>query len=171
MHKAVVSARTPLANGFFQVGLACDLSQKALPGQYILVNEVPYYLLSENLEIIAPNSMSQELTISDIQGEPFSAPDKSKFQVMVFEDDALSAGLFYFRKYRTIFNGIAFIGTKTRFPFLPAPSRILIKGLPSHVIASIPLLDDWQIPNRLASLEEMPGVFHGTVNALAQSFT
>jgi dihydroorotate dehydrogenase electron transfer subunit len=32
------------------------------------------------------------------------------------------------------------------FPFDPQPSQIIVDGLPDGVIAAMPLLDDWGIP-------------------------
>jgi dihydroorotate dehydrogenase electron transfer subunit len=41
-------------------------------------------------------------------------------------------------------------------------------GLPPGVIAAMPLLDDWGVPNRLASLQGYPGCFQGYVTDLAR---
>lgn len=51
-------------------------------------------------------------------------------------------------------------------PFRPRPSRFLIDGMPAGVIAAIPLLEDWGIPSRLASIDGLPGAFEGGAEAL-----
>ncbi|MGK0673837.1 MAG: hypothetical protein ABWU16_04150 [Halothiobacillaceae bacterium] len=51
-------------------------------------------------------------------------------------------------------------------PFRPRPSRFLIAGMPAGVIAAIPLLEDWGIPSRLASVDGLPGAFEGGADAL-----
>ena len=51
-------------------------------------------------------------------------------------------------------------------PFRPRPSRFLIEGMPAGVIAAIPLLEDWGIPSRLASVDDLPGAFEGGAEAL-----
>jgi len=58
-------------------------------------------------------------------------------------------------------------GSEVPFPFPPVPSRIMIKGMPEGVIATMPLMEDWQIPCRLASLQGFPGCHDGYVTGLA----
>lgn len=54
--------------------------------------------------------------------------------------------------------------------FRPVPSRILLPALPGHVIATLPLLEDWGIPARLAGEEALPGFYEGCVTALARDW-
>jgi len=60
------------------------------------------------------------------------------------------------------------LGSEVPFPFRPTPSKILMPGIPEGVIAAMPLLDDWGIPSRLASLQGFPGCFEGYVTDLAR---
>jgi dihydroorotate dehydrogenase electron transfer subunit len=60
------------------------------------------------------------------------------------------------------------LGSEVPFPFKPAPSKILLPGIPEGVIAAMPLLDDWGIPSRLASLQGYTGCFEGYVTDLAR---
>lgn len=53
-------------------------------------------------------------------------------------------------------------------PFQAAPSRIWLPGMPSATIATLPLLEDWRIPCRLAA--DAPGCFEGDVHALLQAW-
>lgn len=53
-------------------------------------------------------------------------------------------------------------------PFRAQPSRLIVPGLPAGVIAATPLLDDWNIPNRLANPDGQPGCYDGTATALAE---
>lgn len=53
------------------------------------------------------------------------------------------------------------------FPFTPHPSRFIIHGMPSGVIAAMPLMEDWAIPSRLANAQGLPGCFDGNVVDLA----
>jgi len=63
---------------------------------------------------------------------------------------------------------LVILGSETPFPFQAAPSQILVPGIPEGVIAGMPLLDDWGIPSRLASLRDFPGCFQGYVTELAR---
>ncbi len=62
------------------------------------------------------------------------------------------------------------LGSEVPFPFQPAPSRIMIPGIGAEVIASMPLLEDWNIPCRLASQQAFPGTHQGYVTDLARQW-
>jgi len=60
------------------------------------------------------------------------------------------------------------LGSEVPFPFTAKPSEIIVPGIPDGVIAGMPLLDDWNIPSRLASLQGYAGTFDGYVTDLAR---
>ena len=60
------------------------------------------------------------------------------------------------------------MGSEIPFPFQSKPSKIIIEGIPSDVIAAMPLLDDWGIASRLASQQDYQGCFKGYVHELAE---
>jgi len=62
------------------------------------------------------------------------------------------------------------LGSEVPFPFQPQPSQFIIPGLPPGVIAAMPLLDDWGVPSRLASLQGYAGCFQGYVTDLARAW-
>lgn len=59
------------------------------------------------------------------------------------------------------------MGSEVPFPFRSRPSQIMVNGMPDGVIGCMPLLDDWGIPSRLASLAGYAGCFEGYVTDLA----
>lgn len=60
------------------------------------------------------------------------------------------------------------LGSEVPFPFTPRPSQFFLPDLPESVIAAMPLLEDWGIPSRLASLQGYSGCHHGYVTDLAR---
>ena len=64
------------------------------------------------------------------------------------------------------------LGSEVPFPFSPRPSQLLVNGMqdtmPDGVIAAMPLMDDWGIPSRLASLQGYAGCHQGYVTDLAR---
>lgn len=60
------------------------------------------------------------------------------------------------------------MGSEVPFPFTMRPSRIMVADLPEGVIAAMPLLEDWGIASRLASLQGYPGCYEGYVTDLAR---
>jgi dihydroorotate dehydrogenase electron transfer subunit len=56
------------------------------------------------------------------------------------------------------------------FPFRPRPSVIVVPGIPTGIIACMPLLEEWSIASRLASALDLPGCFEGSALALADAW-
>jgi dihydroorotate dehydrogenase electron transfer subunit len=65
---------------------------------------------------------------------------------------------------------LVLMGSEVPFPFSARPSRILVPGMQGGVIAAMPLLDDWGIPSRLASLQGYPGCHQGHITDLARGW-
>ena len=65
---------------------------------------------------------------------------------------------------------LVLLGSDTLFPFRPRPSVIVVPGIPTGVIACMPLLEEWGIACRLASTADLPGCFEGTVTDLADAW-
>ncbi|MCK5479999.1 MAG: dihydroorotate dehydrogenase electron transfer subunit [Gammaproteobacteria bacterium] len=63
---------------------------------------------------------------------------------------------------------VVFMGSEVPFPFNAQPSRFLLPGMPEGIIAAMPLLEDWGIPSRLASLQAYPGCYEGYITDLAR---
>lgn len=81
---------------------------------------------------------------------------------MVFIADAL-------RGARADYQPLVIMGSEVPFPFSARPSRFLVPGMPEGVIAAMPLMEEWGIPSRLASLQGYPGCFEGYVTDLARA--
>jgi dihydroorotate dehydrogenase electron transfer subunit len=62
---------------------------------------------------------------------------------------------------------LVLMGSEIPFPFQARPSTILVPGLPADVIGCMPLLEDWGVPSRLATLAGFPGCYDGFVTDLA----
>jgi len=69
---------------------------------------------------------------------------------------------------RTDLAPLVILGSEVPFPFPPQPSGILVPGMPEGVIGAMPLLDDWGVPSRLASLSGFPGCHRGYLTDLAR---
>jgi dihydroorotate dehydrogenase electron transfer subunit len=63
---------------------------------------------------------------------------------------------------------LVILGSEVPFPFTPRPSQFLLEGIPEGAIAAMPLLEDWGIPSRLASLQGYAGCHMGYVTDLAR---
>ena len=63
---------------------------------------------------------------------------------------------------------VVLMGSEVPFPFNAQPSRFLLPGMPEGIIAAVPLLEDWNIPSRLTSLQGYPGCYEGYITDLAR---
>lgn len=72
------------------------------------------------------------------------------------------------REIKGAYQPFVILGSEVPFPFKPQPSQIMVPGVPAEVIATMPLLEDWGIATRLASLQGYPGCHEGYVTDLAR---
>lgn len=173
--QANIVSKEKLANGFTQVTLESDLFEHILPGHSFMLNDVvsSHAMKSGTAQaqfLIPPGVSFSTSTISISEPKGTVLPPPSEFTLLVVDVKSLYACLFYLKQHRKHFKGIVFIGTENVFPFYPAPSRQMIPTLSGDIIASLPLLEDWGIPNRLASKVDMPGCFLGTHEELADNW-
>ena len=66
------------------------------------------------------------------------------------------------------YQALVLLGSEIPFPFSQQPSQILVPGIPDGVIGTMPLLEDWGIPSRLASLQGYAGCYEGYITDLAR---
>ncbi|HEY1726170.1 MAG TPA: dihydroorotate dehydrogenase electron transfer subunit [Steroidobacteraceae bacterium] len=65
---------------------------------------------------------------------------------------------------------LVLMGSEIPFPFRSRPSTLMIPGLPPVAIGCMPMLEEWGVPSRLASLAGYPGCFEGYVTELARAW-
>jgi len=68
------------------------------------------------------------------------------------------------------FRPLVLMGSELPFPFRVRPSTILLPGMPAAAIGCMPLLDEWGVPSRLATLAGYAGCFEGYVTDLARAW-
>ncbi|MCF6345860.1 MAG: hypothetical protein L3J00_05260 [Thiomicrorhabdus sp.] len=79
------------------------------------------------------------------------------------------ANLFYLAKIRSQqpnTQTLALLHSETNFPFKAKPALLMTPNLPPEAIGACTLLEDWNIPNRLASQQGFAGCFDGSLEAL-----
>ncbi|MDX1454336.1 MAG: dihydroorotate dehydrogenase electron transfer subunit [Gammaproteobacteria bacterium] len=133
--------------------------------------EMLYKAIGEGTRLLAKRKVGDVLSMLGPIGVPFNLdPARPRplligggvgIPPMVFIADAL-------RKDRaTGWKPFVIMGSEVPFPFKVQPSKIMVPGLPDGVIGGMPLMDDWNIPSRLASLQGYAGCFDGYVTELA----
>lgn len=65
---------------------------------------------------------------------------------------------------------LVLMGSEIPFPFELGKSAIATQWLPDDIASTMPLLEEWQVPARLASLSDFKGVYRGYVTDLAREW-
>ena len=115
--------------------------------------------VGETLSILGPIGKSFELHSN--RPRPLLIGGGVGMPPMVFVADVI-------RQQHTDFSPFMILGSEVPFPFSSQPSEFMIPGMPDGVVASMPLMEDWNIPCRLASTQGYVGCFEGYVTDLAR---
>lgn len=132
--------------------------------------ELLYKITGLGTRLLAQRKTGEQLSVMGPIGVPFTAhADRPRALLigggvgippMVFLAEAMRA-----QKHHQPF---VIMGSEIPFPFTSRPSKIIVPGIPEGVIAAMPLMEDWGIASRLASLRGYPGCFEGYVTGLAR---
>ena len=133
--------------------------------------EFLYKVVGEGTRLLATRKVGECVSTMGPIGNPFELhADRTRplllgggvgIPPMVFLAD-------YLRQVQTGFQPLLLMGSEVPFPFKTQPSQIMVPGIPEGVIAASAQMDDWNIPSRLASLQDYAGVYQGYITDLAR---
>jgi len=136
--------------------------------------EILYKIVGPGLEALSKQPLGATLSVMGPIGQGFKpSPQRPKTLLigggvgippMVFLAESLK------ERNDAAWQPLVLMGSEIPFPFHTRPSTILLPGVPDGVIACMPLLDGWGVPNRLASLAGFPGCYDGYVTELAAAW-
>lgn len=110
---------------------------------------------------------------ADLRGEPFDLSAPSRRALLLGDLSGLAVLVFLAEQLRAApvrVKTFAILGLDGEAPFRPAPSRLIVPGVPAWVTGTLPLFEDWGIAARLTSLTERPGCYEGTAVQLARGW-
>jgi dihydroorotate dehydrogenase electron transfer subunit len=136
--------------------------------------EMLYKVVGSGLHALAARKPGETVSVLGPIGKGFTLhPDKPRTLLigggvgippMVFLADRLR------EDRRARWKPLVLMGSEIPFPFRTRPSKILVPGIPAGAIACMPMLDEWDIPSRLASKSDFPGCFDGFVTQLGDAW-
>ena len=135
--------------------------------------EFLYKVVGPGTSLLAEKQAKQVLSIMGPIGVPFSVPDTHPLPLLIGGGVGIPPMVFLADQLRvrdTDFQPFVIMGSEVPFPFAARPSQTLVAGMPPGVIACMPLMEDWGIASRLASLQGYPGCYDGYVTDLARAW-
>jgi len=134
--------------------------------------EFLYKIVGPGTALLADKSPGTALSVLGPIGVPFSAPDSHPLPLLIGGGVGIPPMVFLADRLRRreTFHPFVIMGSEVPFPFSARPSQTLVAGMPEGVIACMPLMEDWGIASRLASLQGFPGCFEGYATELARAW-
>jgi dihydroorotate dehydrogenase electron transfer subunit len=132
--------------------------------------ELLYKRVGQGTSLLAQRQVGETLSMLGPIGQPFSSSPERKRPLLIGGGVGMPPMIFLADAMRQAGDKRSFVilGSEVPFPFTLRPSQILVPGLPDGVIAAMPLLDDWGVASRLASLQDFAGCYQGYVTDLAR---
>ena len=134
-----------------------------------------YKKLGEGTALLAENKVGESINIMGPIGKAFDIKPERKRPLLIGGGVGMPPMIFIAehctqlnREQKTNHEPFVILGSEVPFPFTTKPSEIMVPGIPDGVIAAMPLLDEWNIPSRLASLQGYAGAYEGYVTDLAR---
>ena len=135
--------------------------------------EFLYKTVGPGTSLLAEKQAGQVLSVMGPIGVPFNATDSHPLPLLMGGGVGIPPMVCLADQLRSLdgtFQPFVIMGSEVPFPFVTRPSQTLVAGMPPGVIACMPLMEDWGIASRLASLQGYPGCYDGYVTDLARAW-
>ena len=129
-----------------------------------------YKAVGRGTRLLATRTPGETLSLLGPIGKPFT-PDPERPRALLLGGGVGIPPMVFFAEHLKKAHdsqALVLMGSEVPFPFSERPSQIMVPGIPDGVIAAMPLLDDWGIPSRLASLQGYAGCYDGYITDLAR---
>ncbi|MFA5626302.1 MAG: dihydroorotate dehydrogenase electron transfer subunit [Thiohalomonadaceae bacterium] len=135
--------------------------------------EFLYKVFGKGTALLARRTVGETLNILGPIGKPFTLHMERPRPLLIGGGVGIPPMIFLATEtlmVRGAYQPFVIMGSEVPFPFKPQPSRIMVPGMAAEVIAAMPLLEDWGIPSRLASLQAYAGCHAGYVTDVARNW-
>jgi len=133
--------------------------------------DILYKIVGPGLEALAKQPQGATLSVMGPIGKGFVPSAERPRTLLVGGGVGIPPMVFLAESLKTRrdarWSPLVLMGSEIPFPFQARPSTIIVPGLPADVIGCMPLLEDWGVPSRLATLAGFPGCYDGYVTDLA----
>jgi len=135
--------------------------------------EVLFKIVGEGLRSLGNKHPDDKVSIIGPIGHGFSpSPDRPN-SLLIGGGVGIPPMVFLAEQLKnddTDWQPLVIMGSEIPFPFAIEESAIVTNWLPANIVSTMPLLERWNIPTRLASLAEFDGCYRGYVTDLAREW-
>ena len=135
--------------------------------------EFLYKRVGEGTRLLAQTKPGQRISLLGPIGVPFRPSPARRRPLLIGGGVGIPPMVFLADRLRAPgaeTTPLVLMGSEVPFPFRPRPSQIMVSGMPQGSIACMPLMEDWGIASRLASVRGFAGCFEGYVTDLAAAW-
>ena len=184
----------PLKNNYYVLSLQSEtLVSQARPGHYLKIRLPDQSWIKAVVMTCTKKNTIEVLAIHDfnVNSHPLISNTEIEWQglfgktqiphhppghqelIVIAENINIAAAIFFCQQWHHLkirASLLILLGLDGKNPFPVRPSELLVQTMPEGVIASLPLLDDWGIPSRIASAVSETGCFSGSTKALLSEY-
>lgn len=135
--------------------------------------EFLYKVVGEGTRLLAQRAVGESVSALGPIGTPFHVDPGRPRPLLIGGGVGIPPMIFLADRLRhdpETYRPLAILGSEAPFPFTTRPSQFMVPGVPEGVIAAMPLLEDWGIASRLASLQGFAGCHEGYVTDVARAW-
>ena len=134
--------------------------------------EFLYKVVGEGTRRLASHSPGKTLSVLGPIGRGFHLDPARPRVLLLGGGVGIPPMVFLSERLRAMpsMSALVVMGSEVPFPFTLRPSTILVPGIAPGTIACMPLLEDWGIASRLASMQGFAGCYDGYLTDLARDW-
>jgi dihydroorotate dehydrogenase electron transfer subunit len=135
--------------------------------------EVLFKIVGEGLRALGQKQIGDVVSVIGPIGHGF-APTKDRPKTLLIGGGVGIPPMVFLAEHLKYARGnwqpLVIMGSEIPFPFQLARSDLETPWLANDIVSTMPLMEQWQIPARLASLSDFAGTFRGYVTDLAREW-
>lgn len=134
--------------------------------------EFLYKRLGFGTRLLARRQVGETISLMGPIGRPFEVDPEVRYPVLVGGGVGIPPVVFLAEalQHQAGVEPVAFLGSEVPFPFATQPARFPVSGAPETATHADGRLEDWGLPNRLASGAGLTGAYPGYVPELAAAY-
>jgi dihydroorotate dehydrogenase electron transfer subunit len=135
--------------------------------------EILYKTIGHGLQLLSRKKPGESVSVLGPIGQPFRMNPERPNAVLIGGGVGIPPMVFIadrFRQAKDSWHPLAILGSEIPFPFDLIASRLKTPWLDAGTNSTMPLLESWDVPTRLATLAGYEGCFNGYVTDLAEQW-